>query len=62
MNHSIELSTPTIKATRKLFDALTQSDLEKAGFSQSNVESLGELYREVKAVCEDLEMAGEPQQ
>jgi|GEM_PF-3534513 len=60
MEHSIELSTPAIKATRKLFDNLTESDLENAGFNTSDIEALGELYREVKGVCEDLEIAGEP--
>lgn len=59
MNHEIELSTATVRATRKLFDNLTQSDLENAGFNESDIEALGELYREVKGACEDLEIAGE---
>lgn len=60
MEHSIELSTPAVKATRKLFDNLTENDLKSAGFNESDIESLGELYREIKSVCEDLEIAGEP--
>lgn len=58
MNHDIELSTATVRATRKLFDNLTQNDLENAGFNESDIEALGDLYREVKSACEELEMDG----
>lgn len=58
MNHDIELSTEAVRATRKLFDNLTQSDLENAGFNDADIEALGELYREVKSVCEELEIDG----
>lgn len=59
MSHSIELSTAVVRALRKLFDNLTESDLENTGFNARDIESLGELYRGVKGVCENLEIIEE---
>jgi hypothetical protein len=54
--HSIELSTPAVLATRKLFDHLTTSNLEDAGFDEADIEAFGELYSEIKEQCEEIEM------
>lgn len=54
--HSIELSTAAVLATRKLFDHLTTSDLEGAGFDQDDINAFGELYLGIKEQCEEIEM------
>ena len=55
----IELSNDCIVATNKLFDHLGTDDLLAAGFTNDDIESFGELYREVKGCIELLEMNGE---
>lgn len=54
--HQIELSTATIKATLKLFHTVTKSDLEKAGFTELDIADLGELYRDIKDIDEEMEL------
>ena len=56
MLHEIELSTNAVLATRKLFNYLTTSDLEKAGFDEDDIESFGELYRGIVEQVEEIEL------
>lgn len=55
----IELSKSAIFSTRKLFDMLTPNALIELGFSQSEIDSLGELYLEVKSKVEQIEITEE---
>lgn len=55
-NFEIELSRSAIFSTRKLFDMLTHSALLELGFSQCEIDSLSELYLEVKNVVEQIEI------
>jgi hypothetical protein len=52
----IELNKSAVLSTRKLFDMLTHSALLELGFSQSEVDSLSDLYLEVKDLVEQIEM------
>ncbi|NRA78342.1 MAG: hypothetical protein HRU18_09035 [Pseudoalteromonas sp.] len=53
----IELNKDAIFSTRKLFDMLTHNALLELGFSQEEVDSLGDLYSEVKGVVESIEIS-----
>lgn len=54
--HAIEISRAAVLATRKLFNHLTTSDLDEAGFSQEDINAFGELFSEIKEQCEEIEM------
>ena len=51
----IELDKKALFATQKLFNVLTKPALLELGFSESEVDSLGELYLEVKDRIEVLD-------
>lgn len=55
-NYEIELSKNAILSARKLFDMLTHSALLELGFEQSEIDSLGDLYLEVKSIVEQIEI------
>jgi hypothetical protein len=54
--HEIELSRKAVLATRKLFNHLTTNDLDESGFEKDEVEAFGELFLEIKELCEEIEM------
>lgn len=54
--HQIELSTATPKATLKLFHTVTRQDLEKSGFTELDIADLGELYRDIKEIDEEMQL------
>ena len=54
--HSIELSTAAVIATRKLFDHLTTNDLGNAGFNENDITAFGELFTEIREQCEEIEL------
>ena len=56
LNHSIELSTAAVLATRKVFNLLSIEELIAKGFSENEFEALGELYNGAKECIENIEM------
>lgn len=56
LNHSIELTTAAVLATRKMFNLLSKEELIAKGFSENEFEALGELYSCAKECIENIEM------
>ena len=52
----IELTKAGVLAGRKLFDNVTEDDLYRFGYSSEEIEALGELFLELRAHVEHIEM------
>lgn len=52
----IELTKAGVMAGRKLFNNVTEDDLYRFGYSTEEIESLGELFLELKEKVEYIEM------
>ena len=52
----IELSREAVFSAKKLFEMLTNNALEELGFTEDEIDCLGDLYLEIKNHIEIIEM------